>query len=43
MRNDKTEKWKGMDEIDEISNTRERKEWKTNKKGRIMRNGCKSD
>ena len=29
---DRMEKWKGMDEIDEINNTVERKEWKTNKK-----------
>ena len=29
---ERMEKWKGMDEIDEINNTRERKEWKTNKK-----------
>ena len=29
---ERMEKWKGMDEIDEISNTRKRKEWKTNKK-----------
>ena len=32
MHDDKMEKWKGMDEIDEIGNTRERNEWKTNKR-----------
>ena len=28
MHDDRMEKWKGMDEIDEINNTREGKEWK---------------
>ena len=39
-------RWKkeGMDEIDEINDTIEKKEGMENeKKGRIMRNACKSD